>query len=66
MTGVVELVPGSEADEDTLRAFVRSRLAPYKAPKRVLFSPDLQRAPNGKADYKGIRAFAFEQLGISA
>ena len=66
VTGVVELTDGAQTDEDTLRAFVRTRLAPYKAPKRVLFSPDLQRAPNGKADYKGIRAFAFEQLGIEA
>ncbi|MEL7030704.1 MAG: acyl-CoA synthetase [Pseudomonadota bacterium] len=66
VTGVVELADGAETDEDTLRAFVRTRLAPYKAPKRVLFSPDLKRAPNGKADYKGIRAFAYEQLGIEA
>ena len=66
VTGVVELTDGAQTDEDTLRAFVRTRLAPYKAPKRVLFSPDLKRAPNGKADYKGIRAFAFEQLGIEA
>ncbi|MEO1189886.1 MAG: AMP-binding protein, partial [Pseudomonadota bacterium] len=66
VTGVVELADGADADEDTLRAFVRTRLAAYKAPKRVLFSPDLKRAPNGKADYKSIRAFAYEQLGIDA
>jgi len=64
VTAVVELSDGAAADEDTLRAFVRTRLAAYKAPKRVLFSPDLKRAPNGKADYKTIRAFAFKQLGI--
>ncbi|MEM9573078.1 MAG: acyl-CoA synthetase [Pseudomonadota bacterium] len=66
VTGVVELADGAEADEDTLRAFVRAHLAPYKAPKRVLFSPDLKRAPNGKADYKSIRAFAYAELGIDA
>jgi len=64
VTGVVELADGAAVDEDTLRAFVRTRLAAYKAPKRVLFSPDLKRAPNGKADYKTIRAFAYDQLGI--
>lgn len=64
VTGVVELADNSDVDEDTLRAFVRTRLAPYKAPKRILFSPDLKRAPNGKADYKTIRAFAHQQLGI--
>lgn len=64
VTGVVELTDGAEIDEDTLRAFVRTRLAAYKAPKRILFSPDLKRAPNGKADYKTIRAFVYDQLGI--
>jgi acyl-CoA synthetase (AMP-forming)/AMP-acid ligase II len=65
VTAVVELSDCAGTDEDTLRAFVRARLAAYKAPKRILFSPDLKRAPNGKADYKTIRAFAFEQLGIA-
>ena len=66
VTGVVELAEYADADEDELRAFVRARLAPYKAPKRVLITEDLERAPNGKADYKGVRAFAFEALGIDA
>ncbi|NQY13596.1 MAG: acyl-CoA synthetase [Henriciella sp.] len=66
VTGVVELADHSETDEDTLRAFVRTQLAAYKAPKRILFSPDLKRAPNGKADYKSIRAFAYAELGIEA
>lgn len=66
VTGVVELSDGASADEDALRAFVRSRLAPYKAPKRVVFMEDLARAPNGKADYKGARAFALKALGMEA
>ncbi|MEP1143625.1 MAG: acyl-CoA synthetase [Henriciella sp.] len=66
VTGVVELATGASVDEDELRAFVRSKLAAYKAPKRVLFADDLKRAPNGKADYKRIRAIAFEALGIEA
>ncbi|MEO1361790.1 MAG: acyl-CoA synthetase, partial [Pseudomonadota bacterium] len=64
VTGVVELADGATADEDELRAFVRTRLAPYKAPKRVLFADDLKRAPNGKADYKRIRTLAYDALGI--
>ncbi|GAB5453924.1 MAG: acyl-CoA synthetase [Henriciella sp.] len=64
VTGVVELVDGAGAEEDELRAFVRTKLAPYKAPKRVLFADDLKRAPNGKADYKRIRKIAFKALGI--
>lgn len=66
VTAVVELSTSASVDEDTLRAFVRTRLAPYKAPKRILFSDDLKRAPNGKADYKRIRALALEALGIEA
>ncbi len=64
VTGIVELSDGEATDEDTLRAFVRTKLAPYKAPKRVVFMDDLKRAPNGKADYKGVKAFALKELGI--
>ena len=51
--------------EDELRGFVQSRIARYKAPKSILFKDDLGRAPNGKADYKSIRAFALDKLGLS-
>lgn len=64
VTAVVQLDRGGQVDEDTLRAFVRTQLAPYKAPKRVLFKDNLGRAPNGKADYKGIKTFALETLGL--
>ncbi|MCA8900376.1 MAG: acyl-CoA synthetase [Hyphomonas sp.] len=63
ITAVVEL--DGHADEDTLKAFVKSKLAHYKAPKRILFKDSLGRAVNGKADYKSIRAFALAELGIS-
>lgn len=63
VTAVVSL--DSPASEDELRAFVQSRIARYKAPKRILFKDNLGRAPNGKADYKSIRAFALDQLGLS-
>nr|WP_241765172.1 acyl-CoA synthetase [Hyphomonas beringensis] len=55
----------SDVSEDELRSFVQSRIARYKAPKSILFKTDLGRAPNGKADYKSIKAYALEQLGIS-
>lgn len=62
VTAVVELGDAS-SDEAELRAFVRERLAPYKAPKRILFVAQIMRAPNGKADYKAAKAFALEGLG---
>lgn len=64
VTGVVEFANNASASEDELKAFVRTRLAAYKAPKRVLVTDDLKRAPNGKADYKTVRAFAYDALGI--
>ena len=66
VTAVVELNDGANVDEDTLRAFVQTQLARYKAPKRILFKDSLGRAPNGKADYKSIKSFAMDSLGVSA
>jgi acyl-CoA synthetase (AMP-forming)/AMP-acid ligase II len=64
ITAVVAL--DGQADEASLREFVKTKLAHYKAPKRILFKDDLGRAVNGKADYKSIKAFALSELGISA
>ncbi|WP_084394588.1 MULTISPECIES: acyl-CoA synthetase [Henriciella] len=66
VTAVVELNDGAKADEDTLRSFVQTQLARYKAPKRIFFKADLGRAPNGKADYKSIKAYALEQAETAA
>ncbi len=65
---VVAVVQGEgnrALDEAEVRSHVRSHLAGYKTPKRVLIKGDLNRASNGKADYKGIAEYARAQLGIS-
>lgn len=62
VTAVVQPQPDASVSEETLKAFVQERLARYKAPKKILFKDHLGRAANGKADYKGIRAFALETL----
>jgi len=62
VTAVVSL--DGAATEDELRAFVQSRLARYKAPKRILFKDNLGRAANGKADYRTIKEFALKELGL--
>lgn len=64
ITAVVQLNPGYLLDEQLLREFSREHLAAYKIPKRVLGKDDLERAPNGKADYKSIMDFAEKELGI--
>ncbi|WP_079165561.1 acyl-CoA synthetase [Streptomyces sp. NRRL S-31] len=46
VTAVV--VPRGEVTEDQLIAHVRDRLAPFKAPKRVLFVTELPRNASGK------------------
>ena len=58
VVAVVTNEPGAENAEDTLRAFVAKRLARYKAPKRIAFTTDVLRGPNGKADYAAARAIA--------
>ncbi len=64
VTAIVACLPGQTVDEDALRAFVQTRLARFKAPKRILFKDNLDRAANGKADYKMIKAFAEQALGL--
>jgi fatty-acyl-CoA synthase len=44
--------------EDGLREHVRSQLSGYKAPKQSILVDIVQRAPNGKADYKWAKATA--------
>lgn len=63
VTAVVELSAGADFDEATLRSHVREHLSGYKTPKRILAVEKMFRAPNGKADYKGAKAFAEQELG---
>ena len=65
VTAVIETAGGNPVDSDTLKQFVQTRIARYKAPKHILTKSSLERAPNGKADYKSIRAFALTSLGLS-
>ena len=64
VTAIVHVSPTFRFDEADLRQHVRSRLADYKIPKRVLASTISLRAPNGKADYKAAGEFARSELGI--
>jgi len=64
VNAVVSLHPGHHLDEVALRDFARTSLAGYKVPKRILVKDDLERAPNGKANYKLIRDYAADRLAI--
>lgn len=55
VTGVVSLRPGGVVSPDELRAFTKKKLAGYKVPKQLFLVERVERAPNGKADYKWAR-----------
>jgi 3-oxocholest-4-en-26-oate---CoA ligase len=63
---VVEPTPQAKIDADELIAHVRSRLAAYKAPRRVVVVDSIGRAANGKADYRRWKAEAGERLASPA
>jgi fatty-acyl-CoA synthase len=65
ITAVVELAPDTELDEADLIAHVKGHLAHYKAPKRCLAIDTIGRAPNGKVDYKRLKQYAKDELGIA-
>jgi fatty-acyl-CoA synthase len=66
ITAVVELGPDATLDEDGIVDHVKSRLASFKAPKRVVPIDTIGRAPNGKVDYKRLKRYALDTLGIDA
>ena len=59
---VVEPRNGDDLDEQDVISYVKSRLARFKAPKRVLAVSSLGRAPNGKLDYRRLRADACARI----
>lgn len=52
IAAVIGLEPGATVSEADLAAHIRTRLAPYKTPRRMLFADKAPRAPNGKPDYE--------------
>jgi fatty-acyl-CoA synthase len=63
VTAVVSLADGASASEEEIITSVKGDLAGFKAPKSVVFVPEVPRAPNGKADYKSARQFATDAHG---
>jgi acyl-CoA synthetase (AMP-forming)/AMP-acid ligase II len=55
VTGVVSLIGGRAASSDSLREFTKTKLAGYKVPKQLFVVDRVERAPNGKANYKWAR-----------
>jgi fatty-acyl-CoA synthase len=55
VTAVASVTPGAAVDSEALRQFTREKLAAFKVPKQIVITAAVQRAPNGKADYKWAR-----------
>ena len=58
---VLEPAPGAQIDPQAAIEHVRSRLAHYKAPRRVVVVDTIGRSPAGKVDYRGLRELAAER-----
>jgi fatty-acyl-CoA synthase len=59
---MVEPYEGVDLAEDDVIAHVKSHLAAFKAPKRVLPVGSIGRAANGKVDYKRLRSEAIDRV----
>ena len=62
IVAVVSTVNNQQINEAELIENTRKSIAGYKLPKTILFTDEVQRAPNGKANYKWAKTFAEEQL----
>ncbi|MBL6688339.1 MAG: AMP-binding protein [Pseudomonadales bacterium] len=58
ITAVIQTRNNQPIDAAALRTWARDHLAAYKLPKHIFQKENLERAPNGKADYLSIRRFA--------
>ncbi len=64
VNAVVQLWPEESLDEAGLQAHVKSCLAAFKAPKRIVQIDTIGRAANGKVDYKRLTGFVADELGV--
>ncbi len=55
VAAVASVRPGADLSAAAVVSFTKSKLSAYKAPKKVALVDTVQRAPNGKADYKWAR-----------
>ena len=60
VVAVVSIEQGKEINEADLVESTRQFIAGYKLPKKVIFVEEVQRAPNGKANYKWAKNVAVE------
>ena len=62
VVAVVSLEENKQINEEDLVKATREYIAGYKLPKEVIFADEVQRAPNGKANYKWAKNIANKNL----
>jgi len=62
ITAVVEPAAGTSIEQGALADHVKEVLAAYKAPRHLVLVDTIGRAPNGKVDYKRLKALATERV----
>ena len=60
VVAVVSIEKNEKVNEADLVESTRKFIAGYKLPKKVIFVDEVQRAPNGKANYKWAKNVAIE------
>lgn len=65
VVALVSPAHGATVDQEELAQFIRKNLASYKVPKQMIVVDHVQRAVNGKHDYKWARQIV-EQAARSA
>lgn len=60
IVAVISTSGGSEIDEAALLEYVRTKLAGYKMPRQLIVVETVQRAANGKADYRWAKQIALD------
>ncbi len=62
---VVVLRAGSSVEAEELVAFARERIAPFKAPRRIVFAEALPKNPSGKILKRELRQTLSESMAVS-
>lgn len=63
VTAVTSFQDGKEVSEADLIEWLHGKIAGYKLPRSIVAVPEVQRAANGKADYKWAKETAVERVG---
>ena len=63
VTAVASLVAGQSPSGEDIRTFTRQKLSAFKVPKQVYLVDQVERAPNGKADYQWAKQYVLDQQG---